>query len=98
MVITMTMPITDSSKDRERNGAGMGGFYYQLAAQIRERWDYFIKSLCNMYSCINGSESRTVKSLMETSIICAGCFIARVASQANSHPTSISSESWPDYS
>jgi len=51
-VTTTTMPRTDSSKERERNRAGLGGFYYQLAAQIREQWDTFIKSLRNTYSCI----------------------------------------------
>jgi hypothetical protein len=39
MVTTMTMPRIVRGPTARRNVAGLGGFYYQLAEQVRERCD-----------------------------------------------------------
>jgi len=70
----MTVPRTDSSKERERDRAGL-----ETRGTNPRTIGYIYKVIVQSVLLYHGSESWTVKSLTETLFNCAVCFIARVA-------------------
>ena len=63
MVTTMTMPRIVRGPTARRNVVGLGGFYYQLAEQVRERCD---NSRSNCAICTPVSRTRKVHISLST--------------------------------